>query len=511
MKIKYILFAVIAITFVVGCTDNFEEINENPNHPATSDPNYIFTHVIKERAGEYGVFGNYNYNYVQRWVMQTAAVYGNSTMPPYELFDQYRIGLLWELLYSNILTNCTMLEKYTANKEEMVNKHQIARIWKVFTIYLVTDLWGDVPYSEAWGLLDGYSPEAIKPKYDTQEEVYATMLSTLGDAVTKFDNDKEVYPYDQIFDGDISLWIKFGNSLRLRLAVRSANEAVITEIITEDNLMSSNDESAMFQYLETQDWWNPYYGVHLNSLNKAQPELTGTSVIKISELMIRQLSGTNDPRLLVYAQTIETDNTTYKGVPNLMNSNKKENQAMQMGVFSTSYIGKYFTREPALVRPLLSYAEVCFLRSEAAFRGWTSEDAQIWYNNGVRAAMQMYDIAENDITTFIESDGVFNNTLEQIMVQKWLTLYLDGWEAYTEYRRTGYPQLHKWDLELDGIKIIRADWIEVPREYVPGRLPYPESELYFNKDNYTVAVENQGGDSYYQQVWWAKKFGEVNY
>jgi len=511
MKYKYFLIILFIGFLVSACTNNFEDINENPNNPASSDPNYIFTHVVKERAGEYGIFANYNYNYVQRWVMQTAAVYGNSTMPPYELFDQYRIGLLWEHLYANILSNCTMLERYTADDKLLVNKHQIARIWKVFTMYLVTDLWGDVPYSEAWGLLDGYSPEVIQPKYDSQEDIYVSMIETLADAVTKFDDSQEVYSYDQIFDGDIDLWIKFANSLRLRLAVRAGNIAEITAIVSENNLMSTNDESAVFQYLESQEWWNPYYDLHINSLNKQQPELTGTSVIKISYLLVKHLDETNDPRLAVYAQPIETDNTSFMGVPNLMNSNKKENQAMGMGIYSSSYIGTYFTRTPALKKPLLTYAEVCFLRAEAAFRGWTNEDAQTWYNAGVRAAMEMYEIAENDIVTFIENDGAFNNTLEQIMVQKWVALYLDGWEAFAEYRRTGYPQLFKWDLELDGIKITSAKWVEVPRNYVPGRLKYPESEMFFNETNYNVAVERQGGDSYYQQVWWAKEFEEVNY
>ncbi|HCC31080.1 MAG TPA: hypothetical protein DEQ03_13705, partial [Marinilabiliales bacterium] len=107
--------------------------------------------------------------------------------------------------------------------------------------------------------------------------------------------------------------------------------------------------------------------------------------------------------------------------------------------------------------------------------------------------------------------GLFNNTLEQIMVQKWISLYLNGWEAYAEYRRTGYPQLKKYDLVLDGIKIKEIDWVDVPREYVPGRLPYPDKELKLNEENYLKAVEQIGGDSYYQQVWWGKKFGTVNY
>lgn len=508
MKFRYII-----ILFIVlwGCNDKFEEMNVNPNYPTSSDPNYIFTHVVKQRAGEFGIFQNYNANYIQRWIMQTAAVYGNSTMPPYELFDQYRIEQLWELLYSDILLNNTILENLTKDDPDLINKYQIARIWKVFSMYLVTDLWGDVPYSEAWGLIDDYSSELLSPKFDTQESIYTDILAILGDAVKNFDSSKAVYPYDPIFDGDITKWIKFANSLRLRLALRSGNQAVITEILNENNLISNNDESAVFQYLNDQNWWNPYYESHINSLNSSQPDYTGTSVIKISELMVRALTQNNDPRLSVYAQPIETNNTTFVGVPNLMNSNLKENQAMMMGVYSTSYIGTHFSRTPDLKKPLLSYAEVCFMRAEIAFRGWSSESAQDWFKEGVTASLDFYGITDTNFVNTVASAPV---TLETIITQKWIALYLDGWEAYADYRRTGYPQLMKWDLDIDygpPMRITAADWVEVPRNYVPGRLPYPTAEKYFNEERFLEAVERQGGDDYYQQVWWAKKFGEVNY
>jgi len=139
-----------------------------------------------------------------------------------------------------------------------------------------------------------------------------------------------------------------------------------------------------------------------------------------------QLEDTGDPRLPVFAQTNEIDNVRYVGVPNLMNSVLKENQAMKMGVTSTSYIGKYFSTAPLYLKPLLSYAEVCFLRAEAAFRGWTTESAQTWYENGVRSSMEHYGISEADITSFIENGGAWANTVEQIMVQKWIAMFLDG-------------------------------------------------------------------------------------
>jgi hypothetical protein len=125
--------------------------------------------------------------------------------------------------------------------------------------------------------------------------------------------------------------------------------------------------------------------------------------------------------------------------------------------------------------------------------------------------MEFYEVEADDITDFLANGGAYDGTLEQIMTQKWVALFLDGWEAFADYRRTGYPQLMKWDLELDGIKIKKATWVEVPRDYLPGRLPYPDDEVDLNNTNYLKAVENQGGDSYYQQLWWSKKFGTIDY
>ncbi|HAN00139.1 MAG TPA: hypothetical protein DCQ26_16185 [Marinilabiliales bacterium] len=501
MKLKIYIIIIFGI-LVSSCTSNFEEINENPNYPATTDAAYLFNYVTKEGAGEYGIITSYNYTYIQSWIMQTSAVWGNSTMPPYTLFDQYRINLLWEYYYSDLLLNCTALELLTSENPEDVNKYQVARIWKVFNFHKVTDLWGDVPYSKAWKALTDYSAEALKPAYDTQEDIYTTMLAILDEAAKGIDLSKPFYSNDMIFDGDLDKWIKFANSLRLRLAIRSGNEAVVSGIIIQNNLISTNEESAMFSYITSQEWWNPYYDLWIDSKE---------STPKISELLKLQLESTGDPRLPIYARPIELDNTTIKGVPNLMDANKKENQALGMGVTSTSYIGAYFTENATLSKPLLTYAEVCFSRAEAAFRGWTADNAQTWYENGVRASMSSYGITEATISTFLAGGGLFNNTLEQIMVQKWISLYLNGWEAYAEYRRTGYPQLKKYDLVLDGIKIKEIDWVDVPREYVPGRLPYPDKELKLNEENYLKAVEQIGGDSYYQQVWWGKKFGTVNY
>ncbi len=114
IKMNKILMLLISGILLSACTANFEDINTNPNNPTTTDMDYVFNYVIKEGGGEYGLQTTYNITYIQRWIMQTAAVWGNSTMPPYTLFDQYRIQNLWAYYYSNLLLNCTILEDMTA-------------------------------------------------------------------------------------------------------------------------------------------------------------------------------------------------------------------------------------------------------------------------------------------------------------------------------------------------------------------------------------------------------------
>ncbi len=513
MKRIYIIFALIAL-FLGSCTKDFVELNTNQNNPSVSDPNYLFNYIIKEAGGEYGgtgdgaIYSTYNITYIQRWIMHTAAVWGNSTMPPYTLFDQYRIQNLWEYFYTKLLLNCELLCSSTANDTTLINQNNAARIWKAYNFQRVTDLWGDIPYSESYLILEDYQDAYKKPSYDTQESIYEDLLNELKEAAN-FDQSKSFYTNDMIYDGDLVKWTKFANSLRLRMAVRSGNVDVVQEIIQEDSLIKSNKESANFTYIESHSWWAPYYNMNIDSKNPSYPELTGTSVPKISELMVRQLQETNDPRLEIFAQPLETDGVTIKGVPNLMNSTLKENQAMGIGVSSTSYIGKYFSEDPTLTNQILSFSEVCFLRAEAAQRGWTTEDAAWYYAEGIRASLEFYNL-EDSFAAFI-ANVPYDGTLEQIITQKWIALYLNGWEAFAEYRRTGYPQLKKWELVLDGIKIKSAQWVDVPRSYLPGRLPYPDDEKDLNGAKYQEAVDRLGGDSYYQQVWWSKTFGEIDY
>ena len=181
--------------------------------------------------------------------------------------------------------------------------------------------------------------------------------------------------------------------------------------------------------------------------------------------------------------------TVYTGVPNLV-------LAADMGGFqekwNVSDVGAWFIDDDNYAPgTTLSYAEVCFLKAEAALKGWGGGDPETQYNNGVRANMNRLGITPTAIDSFLNGAGQYAGTLEQIITQKWLTfVYQDAYEAFAEYRRTGFPVL----TNFDGTPVDPAT--------VPQRLPYPLSEVSLNGTN--VQAVGHGINEKTTKVWWAK-------
>ncbi len=476
-----------------SCRKNFEEINTNPNYPTETNPEYIFTYILKEGGGEYDMF-NVNKSFLIQWIMYASKFYGNSTMPPYLYLTQTKIKDLWEAFYTKTLLNTNELMLLTKDDPEAINKYSLARIWKVYTFHKITDLWGSVPYSEALNAIGDV--KILKPVYDSQEDIYTDMLKGLNEAVADIDYDKPTFTEDAdiLFHGDLDKWIKFANSLRLRLAVRSSNQSVVTELMNEDNFISSNDESANFYYPSSIDDRNPWFDYY---------EKYHDAIGQVSELMVTKLRDLNDPRLNVYAQPTDIYPDSIIGMPNLLNT--EEVVAFGYNYLNTSFPGLSFVADINAPNQLLSYSEVCFLKAEAALRNWgaTPAQAEQFYNDGITASMQFNNIGDTDITSYLAGNAAFDGTLEQLITQKWIALYLNGFESFAEYRRTGYPTLQKWDMVLDGIIIIDTTLVDVDPATVPSRIPYPDNEPAFNSENYNAAVAAQGPDDLYTKVWWA--------
>jgi hypothetical protein len=237
---------------------------------------------------------------------------------------------------------------------------------------------------------------------------------------------------------------------------------------------TSNADNAQLNYVGDGTWDYPIFAYELDRDDHA-----------VSATMVDTLKSLSDPRLPLYAKANVYG--TYAGAPNGYDDVPFRHD-------SVSRIGAPFTSAttPAVI---MSYAEVLFLEAEAAERGWISADAGDLYTQAITANMQWNGISQGDIDTYLaQSDVAYaggTDGLRQIALQTWIALYGNGPEAYTEWRRTGYPELHSGPDAVNG-------------GVIPVRLPYPSVEQALNGANLSQAISNQGGASLNDPVWWDK-------
>jgi hypothetical protein len=381
----------------------------------------------------------------------------------------------------------------TQDDPQLTNITAQARIWKVYLLHRITDAWGDVPYEEAFGGLEGNRA----PAYDPQEEIYRTMLSTLETAVGSLDPSITGARFrlgeaDLLFGDDLTRWRRFGNALRLRLAMRVAEVAPdlaqqhTEDVLTNGEVMQSNDDSAQRPTTGGGDF------ITQNPLSV----IASFNDDRVSENAVNTLRRLDDPRLPVYADTIinaPRDTVLFRGLPNGLSASALS--AIQS--FKYSRLGDPLRRADAPV-PVLLYPEVKFLEAEAALRGWGPGTAREHYEAGIRASLAMYGFTDpSTVQDYLEQPAVAwdpsasgAQKLEQIITQKWLATFTQGFEAWAEYRRTGYPDLQPipGSGETGGA--------------VPSRLLYPNVERTTNTPNVNEAAQRIGGDDVTTDVWW---------
>ena len=490
MKLKKIIWlSFIAITIVFSsCKKELMDMNVDPNNPKSTDPDYVFTYSVANGLPSYTTEVNAGQWGLMYWVMYIAPMYGIEAGKEYQMSQSK--DNLWSETYVNALNNAQEVIRLTKDNATLSNKYNIARIWKVILFQRLTDLWGDIPYSEALHGIDNYT---LQPKYDTQQSIYYSLIDELKNSAESLDATKATFANgsDPIFNGDLTKWKKFANSLRFRLAIRiskvdpSYAQQVITDLQSVD-LITSNLENAMYPYSNDNNH-NPFYEVISNgqATNKNNP----------SKFFIDLLKSLNDPRIKVYAkptpESVVFGIPDYDGVPNLLQPSASQWSQYQSNKFNISAFGDFFMRFDFPV-PLISYSEVCFLKSEAALNGWYPGSAQQFYTDGVNANISYYSdtaIHQNDINNYISSLPAVS--LENIITQKYISYaYQNEFEAYAEYRRTGYPVLK----DYFGNTIDQANF--------PKRITYPVDELNLNSSNVNTAISHQGPDLQSTKLWW---------
>ncbi|HLA52206.1 MAG TPA: SusD/RagB family nutrient-binding outer membrane lipoprotein [Flavitalea sp.] len=524
---SFLLFAGAAMIAFSSCDKGFEELNTNPNAYVEPVIPNLFSNALIRTAGTGTPDRNRTNIKYFAGTMQYMAALGTNWSGD-KNFENGQFGDLFQTIYNVHYRELAQVLESTKDNPDVINQYAIATIWKVFTLHRATDIYGDVPYTEAGkGITEGI----FTPKYDKQSEIYPMMLSELETATSQLDPSKASYGVsDVIYQGDVNKWKKFGYSLMLRLAMRLTNvdpatsQAWVQKAI-EGGVFTSNQEMATLVHVEgsgnSQNW--DAFELKRESLPESNK---GKGPVKLSKTLIDMLQAKDDPRLRFYATLWEgnilatqtqvlpasSDPDLQKGLPNGYDASSIKTVIPgwsndQLVDYSEPNTGTIANLNAPTV--LLSYEEVEFLLAEAALRGWGPGTPAAHYNAAITASMQsttifpgdqtLFAIPQTDIDTYLAANPLdatgFEGQMEQIHTQFWLAhfMWYDCFEAFSNWRRTGYPVLTPPNY---------------PGNFTGGqallRLRYPISESSLNQANYEAAVANQGADLYTTPVWWDK-------
>lgn len=512
---KYNLYLTIGLLVVSSmgissCTDKFEEYNTNPTRLTQLDASgvgnafaaaqyrgataswQIFQSLFADLQAQY--FANVAQNFpsdrnvmVGNWLNGAFNGFYSSAVPPI-------LGVLENTKPGGVAENPGV--------------HAMANIWKVRMFLPRTDYWGPIPYSQVGNGLK-------QVDYDSQEFIYKDFLTVLTKAVA------DLQPYrgknllgnnDQIYGGNVDLWIRFANSLRLRIAMRMSG--------VEPALAKSNAEAAVAGGVLETNAHDAFLKVTANSINTLN-QATAWNEFRMSAAMESVLKGYNDPRMSKYYAPA-TATGQFKGLRNGYSQ-------VELGLTANlntnvSNVADNFLPANQASQPfgIMMAAEVWFLRAEGALKGWNmgGGSAQEYYEAGINASMRQWGITDagaiaaytastsvpialtdavnspamTDIPVLWSSDATKH--LEQIHTQKWLALWPDGLEAWAEYRRTGFPKLYPR---------INSESLVVPKDGVVRRTPFTIGEQQTNPKGLATGIAKLGGtDNEATRLWWNK-------
>jgi hypothetical protein len=464
-----------------ACDNGLTELNVDPNNPP-----YVAAPAILPEAEQAAVNralgSNYNLTMLGLWSQSFSKI-------QYIDEDKYRlrsttIDAHWAGFYGDALED---FQKIIEQGDSLAHPNwtAIGTIMQQWTFQIVTDTWGDVPYSEA--LL---GPANTTPKYDPQKDIYYGMMAKLTTASSIIQPGGVSFGgEDAIYTGDMVAWRKFSNSLRLRMAMRISNvdptkakAEVLAALAAPGGVFTSNADNAALHYSGSVPSDNPIYAVFHEGQRYDQV---------ISKTVVDSLTRLNDPRLAVYADPAPNGcagGGVYCGYPN--------GTVTASDFAALSPIGAAFKENPAAPSSMMTLSEVLFLKAEAAAKGWIAGDPADYYRQGIRASMEQYGISNAAITAYLAQPSVAYQGLRSIYMQKWIALFGNGPEQFASWRRE----------TVNGGQ--HAPFLTPAPNGTPSVMPYrvfyPASEQSTNSDNWTAAVAaNGGGTLNDKRVWWA--------
>ena len=475
---------------MAGCSD-FGNQNINPNSAITPVTSALLTEamlgvppttatgaLLEGIGGRLTVLDPEPRLFVQYW---SESQYPESSQYSTTFADWFRYYsvTLQDLQTIIDYNNDESTKAYVAQFGSNNNQLAIARILKAYMFSVITDRWGDVPYFDAL-------KKNTQVKYDPQQAIYADLFKELKEASAQFDNGR-VFAGDIVYAGSAAKWKKFANSLRMILAMRltkvdpaTAQSEFTAAYSDAAGYINTNADNATIKFTDVNQFRNPD-----NAL------FDGRSDYGVSDVLVNKLSALSDPRLPAYAAP--TEDGTFAGLPYGL--------TRELLIDYTNNNEYSLPSEQVLAKTQPSYiisaAQMLLAKAEAAARGWIADDATTAYNDAIRASWEQWGVFDAaKFAAYTASPGVAptaGDILAKIGDQRWIALYPNGTEAWSEWRRTGYPDLKPTPYAVNESK-------QIPRRYA-----YPNTEATLNTAAYGEAAGRlPNGDKTNSRVWWDK-------
>lgn len=485
---KKIFIFIITVTTLIACSNDLENLNKNIKDPNDVPGEALFTSAQKSLVDQM-TSTNVNNNIFrlinQHW---TETVYTDESN--YDLTTRTIPEQHWQFLYKDVLKDLQQSAininntsvPITENPLNKENKLAIIEILNVYTYAVLVETFGDVPYSQALDL------NFKTPKYDDGLTIYKDLITRLNNALSKLNTDGTSFgSNDKIYNGDVSKWIKFANTLKLRMGIVISDipsEALLAQTTVSSAapyVFTSNSDSAKMKYLTATPNTNPLY-VDLVA--------SGRSDFVTANTLVDFMNAQNDPRRARYFDNNMDDPLTL-GMVEYIGGEYGASNSFPNTTHITNTI-----QAPDYPGVLLDYSETEFLLAEAAERllFGTPADAEAHYNKAIEASIIDWGGTLAEATTYRSQTSVAYSTAsgtwqEKIGLQSWVALYNNGFEGWTSWRRLDFPLLVAPEDAVSGI---------------PVRFTYPIIEQTLNRTSYQNASSAIGGDQVETKLFWDK-------
>ncbi|QNL50842.1 SusD/RagB family nutrient-binding outer membrane lipoprotein [Olivibacter sp. SDN3] len=471
---KKLIIYIVPMILLASCAKSLDDYNIDQKNPGEVPQGPLFSNALKELTDNV-TSPSVNINVFRFWMQQwTATTYQDE--PRYNFVTRNIQQNFWNPFYREVLHDLLESKRIAQEDveiEEDVRNNQIAatEVASIYAWAALVNTYGDVPYNEAL-------TDVNQPAYDNAEDIYADLLNRLDAAIEQIDPAAEGFgSADLLYGGDMSAWLKFAHSLKLRLAITLADidEAAAQQAISASaaSAFTSNNDNAAFAYQTSTPNNNPV-SANLNSLfTTRQDYVAGRPFITV-------LNNLDDPRRPEFFTSV---NGNYVGGVIGSNNVYSDNSSPSTKVIA-----------PDFEALLMDYSEVEFILAEAAERWGILGSPEEHYNNAISASIIYWGGTQAQADTYLAQSEVAYGTAQgnwqqKIGTQKWIALYNRGFDAWNEWKRLDYP-------------VLQPASGAVSPGIIPNRLTYPPSEYTLNESNVNEAVSRLGADNVRQKVFW---------